>query len=308
MSDAVGVLEAWRGGVLLVRRKDGTVLEITEDSLVAGKVVPPAPARARTHSAVGVRELEEIAALGWRGTRTYRLGDWLLRESGGWTGRANSVLPLGDPGMDLDVAVRRVVEWYSRRGLPPLFQIPLPLAADLDDHLAAAGWLGPADLGDILVLTGDVATVLDGPVTMRATDASLPRVRLAPAPSPGWLSTYRYRGGALPDGALEVLTNASAPVFAEVVEPGVTLAVGRGVVDQGWIGITAMDTLPEARRQGLGRHVLTALIAHGRRAGAEHVYLQCSADNAAAVGLYTSLGLTEHHRYHYRLQNPGLAL
>jgi len=62
MSDAVGVLESWRNGVLKVRRKDGTVVEITQESLVAGKVVPPAPDRARTHSAVGVRELEEIAA------------------------------------------------------------------------------------------------------------------------------------------------------------------------------------------------------------------------------------------------------
>ncbi len=147
-----------------------------------------------------------------------------------------------------------------------------------------------------------MAEILDGPAVMRATDATLPRIRLAPTPGPGWLATYRYRGGPLPDGALEVLLRASAPTFAEALGPdGETLAVGRGVVDRGWLGVTAMDTAPAARRQGLGRQVLTALIAHGRRAGARHVYLQCSADNLPAVGLYTSLGLTEHHRYHYRV-------
>jgi GNAT superfamily N-acetyltransferase len=308
MSDAVGVLETWDDGVLKVRRKDGTVVEITQDTLVAGKVVPPAPARARTHSAVGVHELEQVAALGWQAAETERLGDWLLRASGGWTGRANSVLPLGDPGMPVDGAIARVVEWYAARGLPPCFQVPLPLAAKLDARLADAGWLAPEEVRDVLVLTGDVATVLDGPATIRATDAALPRVRLSPAPGPGWLSTYRYRGGPLPAAALDVLTRASAPVFAEVVADGVTLAVGRGAVEAGWIGITAMDTAPEARRRGFGRHVLTALIAHGRRAGAEHVYLQCSADNAPAVGLYSSLGLTEHHRYHYRVAAAGAAL
>ncbi|MCC5581610.1 MULTISPECIES: putative acetyltransferase [Microtetraspora] len=39
--DAVGVLEAWSGGVLAVRKRDGTLVEIAEESLVAAKVVPP---------------------------------------------------------------------------------------------------------------------------------------------------------------------------------------------------------------------------------------------------------------------------
>jgi GNAT superfamily N-acetyltransferase len=300
MSDAVGVLEAWHDGVLQVRRKDGTVVDITQDSLVAGKTVPPPP-YPRTAAAVGVAEVEEVAALGWQGTETERLGGWLLRAGGGWTGRANSVLPLGDPGLPLAAAVARVEEWYAARGLPPRFQLPLPTTTPLVDHLADAGWVRP-EPGDLLVLTGDVAAVLDGPATMRATDAALPRVRLSPTPGPAWLATYRYRGGPLPEGAVAVLTNAAAPVFAEAVVDGETVAVGRGAVDRGWIGITAMDTLPAARRRGYGRHVLTALIAHGRRAGAEHVYLQCSADNTAAIALYTSLGLTEHHRYHYRVR------
>lgn len=42
-TDAVGVLESWRDGLLIVRRRDGSVAEVPEDALVAGKVVPPAP-------------------------------------------------------------------------------------------------------------------------------------------------------------------------------------------------------------------------------------------------------------------------
>jgi hypothetical protein len=41
--DAVGVLESWRDGVLAVRRRDGTLTEIREETVVAAKVVPPAP-------------------------------------------------------------------------------------------------------------------------------------------------------------------------------------------------------------------------------------------------------------------------
>lgn len=40
-------------------------------------------------------ELERTAAAHWRGTEEQWLGDWLLRAAEGFTGRANSVLPLG---------------------------------------------------------------------------------------------------------------------------------------------------------------------------------------------------------------------
>ncbi|MFG1948010.1 hypothetical protein [Nonomuraea sp. NPDC048826] len=43
--DAVGTLESWADGVLQVRKRDGTLVEIPEETLVAGRVVPAAPPR-----------------------------------------------------------------------------------------------------------------------------------------------------------------------------------------------------------------------------------------------------------------------
>jgi hypothetical protein len=43
--DAVGILESWENGVLKVRKRDGTLVEIFEETLVAAKVVPAAPPR-----------------------------------------------------------------------------------------------------------------------------------------------------------------------------------------------------------------------------------------------------------------------
>lgn len=45
--DTVGILESWTGGVLKIRKRDGTLVEIDEKSLVAAKVVPAAPPRPR---------------------------------------------------------------------------------------------------------------------------------------------------------------------------------------------------------------------------------------------------------------------
>ncbi|TYB56770.1 hypothetical protein FXF51_42420 [Nonomuraea sp. PA05] len=44
-SDVVGILVSWADGVLEIRKKDGTVVTIREESLVAAKVVPAAPPR-----------------------------------------------------------------------------------------------------------------------------------------------------------------------------------------------------------------------------------------------------------------------
>jgi hypothetical protein len=41
----VGDLNAWSHGELTVRRRDGSVVTVSEAELVAGKVVPPPPPR-----------------------------------------------------------------------------------------------------------------------------------------------------------------------------------------------------------------------------------------------------------------------
>ena len=46
-SDVVGVLESWGEKVLTVRRRNGELVELPRDRIVAGKVVPAAPPRRR---------------------------------------------------------------------------------------------------------------------------------------------------------------------------------------------------------------------------------------------------------------------
>jgi hypothetical protein len=95
-------------------------------------------------------ELERAAAAHWRGTEEERLGDWLLRAAGGFTGRANSALAVGDPGMPLPGAVGAVTAWYRARGLPPMIAVIMAMDGEdqgLDHFLAERGWAtrpGPA--------------------------------------------------------------------------------------------------------------------------------------------------------------------
>ncbi|GAA3385935.1 GNAT family N-acetyltransferase [Cryptosporangium minutisporangium] len=259
--------------------------------VVAAKRIPPR--RSPRVARIDDLELERIASLGWRGLDTAELGEWQLRAAGGWTGRANSVLPLGDPGSPLDDALASVREWYAARDLPPTIQLPLPARDDLRRALAERGW---TDRWGALVLVARVRA-------LRAANLSvpgLPPVTVASSPDPGWLAAYHYRGGgALPAVAQEVLRSGTAPGFVALRLDGAPVAICRLALDEGWVGITAVEVDPAHRRRGLATHLLAGAVEYAAEHGAEGVYLQVDSDNAGALAMYEKLGFTHHHTYRY---------
>ncbi|MEU2348116.1 GNAT family N-acetyltransferase [Modestobacter sp. NPDC049651] len=244
-------------------------------------------------SPLGVVELERVAARGWPGLAQDRLGDWLLRAGEGFTGRANSALVVGNPGLPLDDAVAAVGRWYDERGLVPCAQLPGVQSRAADAAFARAGW---ARDEDVLVLTA--------PLTPPTADvAAAADVVLSPAPDDAWLAGYQHHGGPLPDAAVRVLTAGEGLVFASVrldPAPAPLAAVGRGALADGWLGITALTVAEEHRRRGLATAVTAALQRWAAERGATSAYLQVTAGNAGARELYRRLGFIEHHRYHYR--------
>ena len=245
-----------------------------------------------------ISRLEQVAALGWPAPDTRAMGGWLLRAADGWTGRANSVLPLGSPDRPLDAALTAVRQWYAERGLPARFQIPLPLRSDLDAELDRRGWEAYNPTLVRVARIDEVRAV--------ARDRRLPAAIFDSTPSEAWLGAYHYRGGShLPPVAVRVMTAAADPVFASVTVDGVLAGIGRAVVDydtdgQGWCGITALETVPEFRRMGIGQHLVVALLTWAFGRGASQVYLQVMEDNVAAHAMYDRLGFTTSHSYHYR--------
>lgn len=304
-ADVLGDLLTWDGSTLVVRTRSGEQVRVPLADVAGGKRVPPPPARRPSPAATA--SLERAAARGWQALETERLGEWLLRASGGFTGRANSVLPIGDPGLPLDQALAAVVEWYGARGLPPKVQLPLPLAQKLDDELASRGWTSPEVN---VVLTAKAATVLE---RGHPGDDPLAGVHVEDAPDEAWLSRYRYRGQELPAVAREVLTRGAEVAFLRLAQPeDPAAAVARAAVSRDpaggapggphhcWVGVTAVDVSPALRRRGLGSRITAAAVAWGVERGADRVYLQTTEANAPARALYDRLGFALHHRYRYR--------
>lgn len=247
---------------------------------------------------VDVAALERLTMAGWPPLEHARLGDWVLRAAGGFTGRANSVLPLGDPGCLLDDALAHVVAWYAARGLEPRFQVPLPLRADLDADLAGRGW---TRYDPVRVLVADVADVLALAPRLPGTPGPV----VSTTPSDAWLAAYHYREQELPPVAREVMARGADPVFVSLADGDGVLAVARGAVDDGWLGVTAVEVAARARRRGLGVTLMHDLLAVGQSRGARFTYLQVAEENAPARALYARLGYVDHHGYQYRRWLPA---
>lgn len=235
-----------------------------------------------------VLALERVAAAGWRAEEVDHLGGWLLRANAGFTMRANSVLPLGDPGQPLDDALAAAAAWYAARGLPLRATVPLPVRGELAAALDARGWERGVTVRVLVARLDDLATA----------DAPAVAVDLAPRPSEAWLDTHDDATDRdLSPAGVRLLVRADEVAFATVVRDGRVVAIGRGTVVDAWLGLTAMHVDPHHRRGGLATAVVAALARWAGERGADRTYLQVAAPNHAAVGLYTRLGYADHHTY-----------
>ena len=286
-TEVVGTLVGASADTLSVRRRDGTVVEVAVDDVRAGRVVPPGPAQR-----VGAHELQMIMARGWRAIETEDCGGWLLRAAGGFTGRANSALVSPDAVPDPSGRLATVRRWYAERALPAKLQVvvdhePPGLVDVLDDE----GWT-PARRTH--TMTAEIAHVLRA-----ATPPAELAVELPSRPDDAWLAAYRNDEGPLSPGALRVISDHPAVVFASVRADERCVAVARVAVDGRWAGVSCVEVDDGHRRRGLAQAVTAAALRWAVDRGARRSYLQVVTTNASAIALWERLGYRRHHDYVY---------
>jgi ribosomal protein S18 acetylase RimI-like enzyme len=238
---------------------------------------------------VSAEDLERHALPGWLAD-SEPLGEWTLRAGGGFTGRANSCLAVGDPGVPFREAADRVVAYARAHGIRPWAQVIVGSQAEAG--LTALGWQPVYVRTDLLVAR--LAVFL-------GEDLSSPDVRVTDDLEPAWLAAYqRSRPNDADPGVLRAILDGKAPrAFASVGTPPYA-GIARGHVSGPWLGLTSIWTAPEHRRRGLATAMMRALGHWGARHGARYVYLQVASANTAAHQAYARLGFARHHSYGYR--------
>jgi len=220
------------------------------------------------------------------------LHGWVLRLSGGYTKRANSINALESDG-GLTPELKQALEApYRARGLPPVWRLTPLAPAGTDALLARAGY---RRIDESLVQRAAIGSgfVAD------------PAVRIASEPSDDWLAGFAALSPVAPqhrETMARMLRSIAAPAgFARVEQDGQLVAFALGVVDGDHVGLFDVLVAPQARRQGLARRLTQSVVAWGREHGARFAYLQVVASNAAALPLYADLGFRTVYSYAYRV-------
>jgi len=293
MTDLLGVMESWTPGSTVVRAEDGTATEIALADIVSGKPVPPRPS---VRMRVSAEQACRLSNASWPAVHTRPIGDWLLRASGGFSARANSVMAVGNPGVPFHDAVAATLAFYAEHDLPAWAQVVV--GSDTAQQFTAAGWetARPGEADSELQL----ASVAQASRAVRALlPASPPPVSVGTTVTSAWRASDP-RAAEYGDRATAVLEGPDQVGFVTVTgAEGEVVARGRVAGEGDWAGITDVWVSPDHRRRRLGAVVVAEMLSWAAERGAATAYLQVRADNAPALALYAALGFRTHHTYRY---------
>lgn len=284
-TDLLGVCTAWGDGRCVVQPEKGPEVVIATSDIVSGKPVPPRPS---VRHRVSAREAEGHSLVLWPQVEREELGDWVLRSDPAPVGRllkrANSALAVGDPAIPLEEAAAAVTRFYEERNREPMVQVLTDSAEER--HFAHHGWeVVPG--GDAVFLLGSVA---------RAARALRPVATL---------DLEQLLAGGRPVTPQVGIAVDGPRLNLELRVDGRLVGGGRAARSGDWLGVHALLIEPQLRRRGLARRIMAELLDWGAEQGATTLWLHVETDNHAALQLYDSLGLTEHHALRYLAPRQG---
>jgi ribosomal protein S18 acetylase RimI-like enzyme len=263
-----------------------------------------------------VTRLEAVCADGWPALVDRPLGQWRLRAAGGFTGRANSCLAVGDPGLPMTEALAEVRSFAAAHDVPARVQVPegSPWHSSIlekdwhpDEH-HGAGWRVEVLVAGITELTPSAIHRNSGVSKITLEDRSRWRTAAVEPTSEAFAEAQEHVltapgladvGFALahPEPATEASTEPTN-------EPRTPIGFVRMAVVDGHLYVTRLSVSEDHRRRGLATALMAAATRWGRERDARWSVLQVASHNTAALALYRRLGFSTHHRYVY-LRHPG---
>ena len=233
--------------------------------------------------------LETLALRAMPALETKMLDGWLLRASGGYAKRSNSVTCLKPAKSNLSARIEEAERFYSAHQLPAIFRLTPICEPELEIELIARGYQA-AGATDVLTLALTPQPPMKSAVTIDAIATD------------DWINLFA-RTHDLNNHDTKILAailSSIAPrsAFARIGQQ----ALGRAVFEAGYAGLFSLATSHDCRRQGHARIISQALLNWGSDQGAHHAYLQVEQDNKAALALYHSLGFQHAYSYHYRIR------
>jgi N-acetylglutamate synthase len=248
-----------------------------------------------------IKFIEELSMNAWPSLQTILYDGWILRFSGSYTKRANSVNPLYNGELDPAEKISECERLYSERKMDAIFKMTgasRPRA--LDALLSERGY---EYQGETSIQMLNIEEDNDRP----SNPAKKKAVFLSEEFSEKWLSSY-FEMNTVDENkrqiAKQMLENTlPRKCLASISDSNNTIvACGLAVSQRGYVGLFDIVTHRNYRRRGLARQLTLELLNWGKLSGAKTAYLQVVLGNEPAMKLYQDLGFAECYRYWYRVK------
>jgi GNAT superfamily N-acetyltransferase len=244
-----------------------------------------------------IEPIERATLEAWPAAHRLTRFGWEHCASTGRSLRANAVWPLEwDASVALSDAIAAAESWCGEQGVTPLFKLSEGAVAP-PELAPALRELGYAPRNETLVMTRRIGAAPPlGEVDLRLKPPEeFWRPMRENAPSE---EDFQERRG--------IVERIRPPhVFALAHLDGAPAAIGLGVATRPFVGLYLMRTAPAARRRGLARDLVRALLDWGAETGARTAYLHVEKVNEGAAALYEHEGFSTLYRYAYWRREPS---
>lgn len=239
-----------------------------------------------------VRRLEAAGFRAWPAAEVRFDGSWQLRMTPGHPSkRLNGLVPL-DPfdERDMEARVLAAEQYFTAHGVDAAIRQSPLCPPGLPAVLERLGWHRGYEtlvmIGDLDSL--DLGTGIDHLPThdiQRFSEACV-AIDTARDTTPDMVASIIQR--IEPAAGLFLMESATGPT-----------AVGICIHDFDLAGIQQVVVEKSARRQGVGRELVTSALRWARLRGARQAWLQVLGDNSNAIALYDSMGFRTAYTYAY---------
>jgi N-acetylglutamate synthase len=237
-----------------------------------------------------IRQVEERLINVWPAPSTMLMDGWIVRFANGYSGRANSASAVLPEARMSEALITQIEQIYRAAALSPTVRIT-PLAhATTEPMLLARGYR-----------IKDEASMMVADFDCFQHHRIDPRVTIKTTPDQDWVEGISVRqepSKRSPDHLRAIVGQLRVTGgFATLESEGEKLGFGMAAIDRDWAELGSIMLDRHHRGKGLGRALVTSMLAWAAQKDAERAFLQVVVTNSVAVRLYESLGFKELCRY-----------
>ena len=236
--------------------------------------------------------IEELSMNAWPSLQTLIYDGWILRLSGGYGNRANSVNPIYPSKIKLEKKFYYCEQLFSRYNIPATYKL-----TDCEEHKIIDKKLEKLSYRIIHETSIQVCTIKE---SFRVSGGIIVSADF----SEDWIKSVI---------AFNRIEKKHHPVFRKILGnimirkivvckkiDGKIAGCGFGAIENGYVGIFDITVDENQRGKGYGREIMEAILAGAAKLGITKSYLQVMLNNPVALHLYKKLGYREKYQYWYR--------